>query len=118
MEYQNKILRQLQELYPHLSLSRLSRLLNIEKTRIHRLFHGKLELRMSEYIRIIRLIYTEQNRIQLSNPKQIYILLTKCLENLPQKEINNLETIMTRKLELNRLLKRDNTPELVNYFMH
>lgn len=104
---QAKLLTRFKEVYKNPTYKEMADISNINLTRIFRLNNG-FEMKMSEYLKIKKCI--DDKIAQTSN---VQFIFNQCLENLSIKVLSELEKICTRKLEIQEILKINNSNEVV-----
>lgn len=102
MDLQKKILQDYRTLYPNESLREISSKTGIQLTRVFRLFNGS-SMKLAEYQTFHQLI----EQVDLERP-ELVSLIKECEVKLSSKAINEVESLMKRKLALWKLLNVQN----------
>lgn len=106
MKEQLDLLKKVRQHYNNPTYKEIASLSGIQLTRIFRLYNG-FEMKLSEYLKLSSLI-EETNKTHASLDETI----DQCKSELSIKELNSLEEIVSRKLEIKRIVMNQNIREL------
>jgi hypothetical protein len=90
---QQKVISLYKEMYPQDTIKTISLKTSIQQTRVFRIFNGA-EMKISEFEKLERLV------INKNLEKSFILIARKCLDSLPQNQINQMQSLMSQNLKL------------------